>query len=454
MRFDLKYGFLTVVALLAVSGCREVLEPQPNNVLTADIVLTTPEDVPAVRVGLYGAVRGTAPLTVVAGDLTADMATHNGTFTVYNELGNKRITSSNGAASAFWGSLYQVIYISNFIQERLPRLTSVPQAQRNELLAEASLMEGYAYFLAAYTYGDVPFVTTTDVDANRNLPRVPRAQVLDSALRYMQRAIPNLPDSASAITAFASKDVANAMLARFYLYNRNWQEAENHANRLINAGRFRLESSFERVITREFDSETIFEMGFGNTSNDDPGTSTFGLNNIFIGRREVIPSNEFLLLILSQESGERRLTVDFDFSRQRGSDNGFSVNKYSGPDQGFNNITLFRLPEMYLIRAEARARQGNLTGAAADVNVLRRRARAPELSVGNQADMLTAIERERVYELAFEGHRWYDLVRTGRAGAVMSAFSSNWREAYERWPVPQTEIQRNPALRGQQNPGY
>jgi hypothetical protein len=195
-------------------------------------------------------------------------------------------------------------------------------------------------------------------------------------------------------------------------------------------------------------------MGFGNTSNDDPGTSTFGLNNIFIGRREVIPSNEFLLLILSQESGERRLTVDFDFSRQRGSDNGFSVNKYSGPDQGFNNITLFRLPEMYLIRAEARARQGNLTGAAADVNVLRRRARAPELSVGNQADMLTAIERERVYELAFEGHRWYDLVRTGRAGAVMSAFSSNWREAYERWPVPQTEIQRNPALRGQQNPGY
>jgi tetratricopeptide (TPR) repeat protein len=437
---------------LGLAGCEDVLEPKPNNILTADIVLTSPEDVPAVRVGLYGAVRGTASLTVVAGDLTADLTTHNGTFTVYNELGNKRITSANAAAGSLWSALYRVIYISNFIKEKLPALTAVPQAQRDELLAEASLLKGYAYFMAAQTFGSVPFVTTTEVAANRNTPRVPREQVLDSALLYIQNSLDDLPDSANA--AFASKDVAHALLARFYLYRQNWQEAENFANRVINSNRFVLESTYAAMITEEFDSETIFEVGFGNTSNDDPGTATFGLNNIFVGRREVIPANEFLLKIFNSESGERRLSVSFDAAAQRGNDNGFSVAKYSGPDEGYNNITLFRLPEMYLIRAESRARRGNLTGAIADVNLLRRRAKAIEAVVSTQPNVLTVIEQERLYELAFEGHRWYDLVRTGRAKAVMSAFSSNWKDAYELWPIPQTEIQRNPALVGAQNPGY
>ena len=122
-----------------------------------------------------------------------------------------------------------------------------------------------------------------------------------------------------------------------------------------------------------------------------------------------------------------------------------------------------RLGEMYLIRAEARAQQGKLSttsGGVADVNVLRTRAglgltaatAPPLVGLVNQADLLTLIEKERVYELAFEGHRWYDLVRTARAQAVMSAFSSNWTQKYEIWPVPIREIQSNPALT--QNSGY
>jgi hypothetical protein len=68
--------------------------------------------------------------------------------------------------------------------------------------------------------------------------------------------------------------------------------------------------------------------------------------------------------------------------------------------------------------------------------------------------MLQLIEEERRYELAFEGHRWYDLVRTGRAATVMSAFSANWKDTYELWPIPQREILNNPSLTGNQNPGY
>jgi hypothetical protein len=68
--------------------------------------------------------------------------------------------------------------------------------------------------------------------------------------------------------------------------------------------------------------------------------------------------------------------------------------------------------------------------------------------------MLLIIEEERRLELPFEGHRWYDLRRTGRINQVMPAFNQNWRSAYELWPVPQREIQNNSALANDQNPGY
>jgi hypothetical protein len=172
-----------------------------------------------------------------------------------------------------------------------------------------------------------------------------------------------------------------------------------------------------------------------------------------------VPSNEILDSLYSPASGDRRRTVNFDPARLRGTDNGFIVAKYGNVpnDLENNNIVLFRLGEMYLIRAEARARQSRVGGANSaeeDINVLRTRAKAPAVAVGSQSQMLSLILRERIYELAYEGHRWYDLKRTGRLNQVMSAFSRNWRPIYELWPVPQREIQSNPGLANDQNPGY
>jgi hypothetical protein len=177
-------------------------------------------------------------------------------------------------------------------------------------------------------------------------------------------------------------------------------------------------------------------------------------------RREIIPANQYLNTILflnRSESGERTQSVTFDPLEQSGTDNGWAVNKYQSSETDNNNIVIFRLAEMYLIRAEAKAQQGKIggtDGAQEDINVLRRRAKASLVSVNTQAQMLQVIERERLYELAFEGHRWYDLVRTGRANAVLSIFSSNWKDTYNIWPIPLSEIQRNPGLANAQNPGY
>ncbi len=441
------YGILLFSLLLS---CKPVLEPKPIDILNDDIALNDAEDVPTAEIGLYGALRGMAAPTVIAGDLTADMAVNNGTFTQYIELGTKQIRASNANVESLWGNVYNTVYSANIILERLPKISGVPARQKTRTLAVARFLRGYAYFIAAHTFGDVPFVTSTNLTANRNIAKSAKATVLDSVLADYQSALVNITDSS--VDGYANKSVVRAALARFHLYQKNWTQAELFATQIIDSKKYRLESQFKGVVEKDFSDESIFEMGY--SISDDPGTSSTGLNNIFVGRREAIPSNQLLAQLLSTEAGERRATLTFNSTQQKGDDNGLSVAKYGTADADNNNITLFRLAEMYLIRAEARVQQAKLTDAAEDVNVLRRRAKAPTVNATNQADMLLVIERERLYELAFEGHRWYDLVRTGRAKAVMSAFSPNWKDAYERWPVPQTEIQRNPALAGAQNPGY
>lgn len=447
------------ILLISLASCEQVLEPKPVTLLVDDLVLNEPNDVEPVRIGLYSAFRAMGSPNIIAGDFTADYIQHNGTFTDYQELGTKQITATNGAVDALWGGIYQTIYVANFILERLPQVASVPEATRKSVMAEARFMRGWANFIGAYTYGDIPKVTTIDQAANSKIARSPKAEILTSVLADYEAALADLPNVTSASTnvttnaTYLNKVNCRAAMARYYLYQKNWAKAEELATLVINSGVYKLETNFSDIITRDFTGESILEVGYN--LSDDPGTGNFALNNLLVGRREVIPSNQLVLILNATEAGTRRETITFNAQQQRGNDNGWTVRKYGTASEDNNNIVYMRLAEMYLMRAEARAQQGNLsgaTGAVADVNVLRTRAKAPAAAVAAQADVLLTIERERVYELAFEGQRWYDLVRTGRAQAVMSAFTPNWNNRYELWPIPQREIQQNTAL--QQNPGY
>lgn len=454
----IKYSkYLLLSFILLIASCKEILEPEPVASLIDELVLNEPNDVGPVQIGLYSAFRGMAASVVLAGDFTADLLTHNGTFTQYRELSNKEITSTNANVSGLWAGIYNTVYVANFIIERLPDVKGVPTSVKNEVVSTAHFLRGYAYFIGAYTYGGIPLVTTTDLATNRTIPRSSKEEVLALVLKDYQAALTNLP-AESSDPGFASQLAVKAALARYYLYNQQWALAELNASEVINSGKYTLATRFADVVERDFTSEAIFEAGY--TQNDDPGT----LNNLFVARREIIPSNRIINDYLvgfgtgPSPAGDRRLSVTFDPQDLRGIDNGWSVAKYGNPDSDNNNIMVFRLAEMYLIRAEARARQNRVIGtdsATEDINKLRERARATLVTNENtQAQMLELIENERVYELAFEGHRWYDLVRTGRADVVMSSFSPNWKSTYNVWPIPLGEIQRNPGLANSQNPGY
>lgn len=115
---------------------------------------------------------------------------------------------------------------------------------------------------------------------------------------------------------------------------------------------------------------------------------------------------------------------------------------------------VLRLAEQYLIRAEARVRQNNISGGQSDLNAIRNRSGLPNTTANDQGSLLLAIEQERRVELFTEwGHRWFDLKRTERAEAVLSPFAlKDWQSTDVLFPIPQTEREINSRLT--QNEGY
>ncbi|MFY0687968.1 MAG: RagB/SusD family nutrient uptake outer membrane protein [Cyclobacteriaceae bacterium] len=443
--------YIAIIFGLLIQSCETILEPEPVDLLIDKVALNEAADVEPIKLGMYASFRGVGAPTVLIGDFTADMLEHNGTFTQYLEFGNKQITSSNAAVASLWGNIYNTIYITNFVIEKLDDVPGVPPSQRNEVMGTAYFLRGLSYFIGTHSFGDIPMVLTTDIETNKNIERTAESEILDLVEDDLRLAQDLLPEE-SIGPGFASLQVVNAALARFYLYQEDWARAAQHADVVINSEEYELEEDYQDIVLSDFTDEAIFELGY--SVSDDPGTSATGLNNLFIGRREIIPSNRAAFYLTSDESGDRELTISFDSQLLEGEDNGWSVAKYGTADEDNNNIVVFRLAEMYLIRAEARAQLDDLAGAQDDINLLRNRANAPTVSLTGQSQALRVVEFERLYELAYEGHRWYDLVRTNRTGDVMVSFSENWKDTYELLPIPLREIRNNPALAGQQNPGY
>ncbi len=449
-------SLLAILLVTLVGSCDEFLNPEPVDLLIDDLALNEPGDVASVEIGLYARARSLGAPGVIAGDMTSDMLVHNGTFNQYRELGAKEITSANAAAATLWGAVYGTVYSANFILERLPEIIGVPSDISQNVLATARFWRGYAYFVGVTTFGDMPLVVNTDIEVNRNLPRTPTNEILSFILEDYQFALANFNEE-PVNAGFVGVKSTEAALARYHQFVGNWSEAERYATNVIASEEYELVDDYLELVEEDFTDEAILEFGYSIA--DDPGTdANFGLNDLFIGRREIIPSNQTIFALNTEQSGDRWRSIRFDIENLVGDDNGWSVAKYGTADEDNNNVVVFRLGEMYLIRAEARAQQNNIVGegsAETDINMLRTRANAPTLSgITSREQMLLTIENERLYELAYEGQRWYDLVRTGRASTVMRAYTPNWKDAYERWPVPLREIQNNPALAGQQNPGY
>ncbi|MCO5950989.1 RagB/SusD family nutrient uptake outer membrane protein [Mucilaginibacter flavidus] len=368
----------------------------------------------------------------------------------YDAFKTNAIPSNNSTInSKFWSNAYKYIYQANTVLEGLQNSATITDTVKNQLRGEMLFSRALNYFYLVNLFGDVPLISSTDYTINGSIPRTSTAKVDQQIIADLTEAKQLLTKNYSTSTNVRPNQMAAAaLLARVYLYQKDWVNAEAQATALINSGAYSLENDLNKVFNNS-SVETIFQLARP-TSNTAEG-SVFIPGSTF-NKPTFIVTNA---LLNSFENGDKRKIAWLKSNTISGTSYYYPYKyKIRNSTTVTEYYVVLRLAEIYLIRAEARAEQQKLNEALSDLNLIRNRAGLPNTNVTVQTDVLDAIMHERQVELFAEwGHRWLDLKRTGQANNVLSAFKgANWQPADALYPVPLSQIQLNPFLT--QNNGY
>ncbi|KQS41714.1 hypothetical protein ASG14_04485 [Pedobacter sp. Leaf194] len=439
--------------LAAASSCKKALDIDPVDTIEQSQALLTSKDVEVALVGSYSALGnsnfyGGRPFLMADFLANTNAIEWYGTYEELTQTINKQLLKTNTFVDNVWAAGYTAINDANNV---IAAISKVDAAKKNKVEGEAKFIRGAAYFdlvrLFGKAYNDgspttnpgVPIVltpTTTVTDASY----VTRASV---AAVYSQ-AIADLTDAEAKLPAtngfFATKYAAAGMLARVYLQMGNYAAAAAAANRVIASGNYTLTPAFidafpEMGSTPGVNSsEDVFAMqvttltGF-NGYNEFYGSSTYG------GRGDAVISQDWINNTYA--ANDDRINAFYD-------DGDMYTSKYANP---YGNVSIIRLSEMYLIRAEANVRLAPAAPVGGrtplqDLAVVRSRA-----GLTTTTATLANILAERKLELAFEGFALHDAKRT-----QTNIGSIPWNSNVLVFPIPQREMDANKNLT--QNAGY
>ncbi len=470
-------SLFTVAVLL--TGCTKSLDNQtPQNQIPASSLANDPSSIRAALNGAYSAMLSANYMGLrywLFSDLYADNLSHVGTFPSFAQFATKSLLSDNVEISNMWQQIYIAINRANTVIDAANANTSTTFTDKESVIAQAKVLRAYHYFnllrfwggnengynkgvdASGKTWG-VPLRTAptlSETDANP-IARNSEAEVWTQILADLDAAnvIAKLPTNGNLIL---TQRAANALKARVQLYREQWSEAETLATAVISAGGSLVNINFANggLYTNLYGavaptSEVIWSLPFDPTNQN--SIAFFYLPASLGGRNEVSSSTG---LRDAHEANDGRRIINFTQTPYpAGFPNSPGVSaktlKYTRVSTGDDYYHHIRLAEVYLIRAEARARIGtDLAGAASDLNVVRNRAGLPNTTATTQAALLDAILRERRVELAHEGHRFFDLRRFNRLD-LLGMTTNSFRV---RLPIPQTEIFRSGTV-VVQNPGY
>ncbi|MCG8323502.1 MAG: RagB/SusD family nutrient uptake outer membrane protein [Cytophagales bacterium] len=446
------------IITLFLFSCEDfvALDPPPTET-TTDNVFTNNATATSALLGIYSEMFNNATMTnkmTIANGLAADELTIYQTG-VREQFYDNTLLPDNSEVASFWSSIYTYIYSANAILEGLAKHTGVSDSTKVQLEGEARLIRAFCHFYLTNLWGDVPLVTTTDFRINASALRTPKVDVYGQVIEDLKTAETLLAGDyrfSEGDRSRPNRSAATALLARVYLYLQDWANAETATSTVISNPAYGLVGELNEVFLAN-SSEAIWQLS---------STWETGLNTRDGGAFILDAPPNFIALndeiIGAFEAGDDRLT-DWIGSFTEGPDTWYYPFKYKIADGGNNGtpiteyLMIIRLAEMHLIRAEARARQNNVTGAQEDLNIIRHRATLGNTPASDQASLLLAIEHERRMELFTEwGHRWLDLKRTGRASDLLRPIKPGWQPTDELYPIPLAEIGDNPNLT--QNSGY
>lgn len=453
--------------LIAAMGC-DVLNQDPQTAISEDIAIRDQKSAEAALNGLYSQLQSGdyyGDNFQIITDVTSDVSQSVGTWDFYREMDTYVTSAGNLENRNLWSQAYTTVNHANNIIADVPDLENVSQEAKDQILGEAYFIRALAYFDLTRTFGGMPEMAGT-----MGVPLVtePSRQIDESS--YPNRASleasygqveSDLQEAQTLLTGFSSatrvsEAAAAALLSRMYLYIRDFESAEQYATDVIDNYGFGLVENFASIFISENTSESIFELAFNTT--DSNSIRFWHFPSSGGGRGDIALHDDYAVMVMARPEDQRGELIGFDENVGV-----YYPTKYQKPG-GDDNIQILRLAEMYLNRAEARARKStpDLAGALSDLNEIRNRAGLADTTgsgVATPEDVLEAIELERGIEFIEEGHRWYDLVRTGRAATVLTNIDRTNGDPVSLtgagrlvFPIPSRDIDANPNL--EQNEAY
>lgn len=467
MLLHIRVSFILLLFLLC--SCDKILDIKPPiNSITGSKVFSSDQFAISAVLGIYSTASFINPAilsgsSTVMGGLCSDELVYTQSQGDYAQFFSNSVQSNNGTLTGVvWQRAYQLIYQTNICIEGLNQSKSISNEIRSQLIGECLVLRSLIYFNLVNLFGPVPLITSTDYNNNSVLGRTSEAeiyfQIEGDLIKAQNMLSTNYPSEGK---VRINKYAATTLLARLYLYEQKWAQAEVEASKVINSNSYSLTESpgdafFANSVESIFQILPVFS-GFntaeGNTfvppsySTSIPNflVSPSLINEIEIGdlRKSAWINNFIVNGTFYSYPAKYKKPADYSSS--------FSVTEY---------YTVFRLAELYLIRAESEAQQGELDAAVDDINIIRSRSRDTSL-VGalpnisrqiSKPQLLSAIQHERRIELMVEwGNRWFDLKRWQETDAVLGG-KSGWKSSDTLLPIPDAERLLNPALT--QNIGY
>jgi len=454
----MRIKLLLLLSAVGVTACSSVLDVPPTSSVPSETAIADAVGARAALAGAYAGLQSTRLYghTIVDWtDLLSDNLRFVGTFDNYADADANQLRADNSSVAGIWNGAYDAINRANELIEKVPNVTDFNAGEQDEILGEAHFLRALHYHNLAKLWGGVPLrlePVKTAAEA-ANITRATSAQVYTQILADLTLAETEITAGRSQ-TRQASLGAARALEARVRLYQADWAGAEAAAAVVEGMG-YVLAPNFSDLFdaTGNNTTEDIFRVTF--TPTQAQSLSFYYLPKALGGRYEVAPTTGATGIIAAFDpasGGNIALYAPVDkrgvWSISRAGTRTYAA-KFRNPT-GDEDIHVIRLGEVILIRAEALAQLNRLPEAVAEYNRLRVRAGLAPDPVGTQAAVLAAIARERRLELAFEGDRWPDMVRTGQ---ILAFFALNAVPVTQAiLPIPQAELDVVPGLT--QNPGY
>lgn len=486
---------LLIFSALIFSSCEDFLNSTPQGELTQTSFPSTENDAFQATNAIYNTLRisgfheGLFPILDIMSDDAHkgsnpdDQASSIGPFDHFQHIASEWVIDS------WWNTLYLGVKRANVVTEKVP-LIDMDETLKARYIGEAKFLRALFYFDLVRAWGDIPLFTSTNPDLTSS--RASSSDIYNLIIDDLEDAINTLPEKDELVgndVGRATKGAAKALLARVYLFRKDFAAAEKYTLEVISSGFYDLEPVFSHAnsVEGEHGVESVFEIGaYGEEGLENGGNQYANVQGVRgtpnRGWGFNRPSND---LINSFETGDPRMEETVIFLGETldgvyiqgdgktpdktldGSGNIVEIECYNQkvwtpgetvPPSFGHNRRLIRYADVLLMAAEALNENDKPAQALTYLNLVRERARQenssilPDITATGKSELRSIILNERRHELALEGFRFWDLLRTGNAPTVLGplGFQSG---KHELLPIPQIELDLT-GNKWNQNPGW